>query len=191
MYIRIFLDMDGVLVDFISGLKALWPRRLPEWPPNDWDVHKVLGLTETEMWDKVLEKGESFWSELSPYSWSKPLVDLVSDVSDEWYISTTPQNNGACVSGKLQWLKATFGDCFEDYFLGKHKFVLADSRSVLIDDNDYNVEYFREVGGHAILFPQPWNSNRDLVDTRFVDGARLHYVESRLHSLAEEIKSHA
>jgi 5'(3')-deoxyribonucleotidase len=188
---RIFLDMDGVIADFIGGLGDIFPARRSGLPPSDWNVHEVLGLSELEMWEAVLERGDGFWANLSPYSWMWRLVDRVSSLSDEWYIATTPQNTGACVAGKLQWLMSNFGEDFGDYFLGRHKFVLANPKSVLIDDSDYNVEYFREAGGRAILFPQPWNSNRELVDTRFVDGARVQYVTGCLESMAEEIAAEA
>lgn len=42
--------------------------------------------------------------------------------------------------------------------LGEHKHLFAKRGSLLIDDNEAAVRKFREHGGSAILFPQPWNS---------------------------------
>ena len=32
------------------------------------------------------------------------------------------------------------------------------SKTLLIDDSDKNVDSFRKCGGHAVLVPRPWNS---------------------------------
>lgn len=45
---------------------------------------------------------------------------------------------------------------------------------VLIDDNDTNCAKWREHGGTAILFPQPWNSDHTKVSER------IHVVGERL-----------
>ena len=45
---------------------------------------------------------------------------------------------------------------------------------LLIDDNDTNVDRFRERGGRAILFPQPWNRNHSLAEDR------MSYLEDEL-----------
>jgi 5'(3')-deoxyribonucleotidase len=40
-----------------------------------------------------------------------------------------------------------------------HKELLADDDSCLIDDDEKNIKAFREAGGNALLFPQPWNGH--------------------------------
>jgi 5'(3')-deoxyribonucleotidase len=188
MGVRILLDMDGVLVDFLNTLKEIFPEVDPEWPPKEWDVHKLFGVSENDMWDRVHALGDSFWADMPTYDWMEQLLDMVSELSDEWYISTSPSNHPSCVSGKLRWLQDAFGERFGNYFLGRNKFVLANSKAILIDDNDDNVNDFREAGGKAILFPQPWNSNRDRIDSDAIYGGRLHYVRDRLEKALVEIR---
>ncbi len=53
-----------------------------------------------------------------------------------------------------------------DYVIGPHKHLLAKSGGILIDDSDTNCQKFRLSGGTPILFPQPWNEMRHLIDKR-------------------------
>ncbi len=63
-------------------------------------------------------------------------------------------------------LQTHFGEAFRDWiFCPKDKHLLCKGRqSILIDDNDKNCRDWELAGGYAILFPQPWNANRDYCD---------------------------
>ena len=67
-----------------------------------------------------------------------------------------------------------FGRGFRDFLIGPPKWICARPDQLLIDDNDGNVESFRERGGQAILFPQPWNLNHRLC------GDRMGYLSDEL-----------
>ena len=55
---------------------------------------------------------------------------------------------------------------FRDFLIGPPKWICARPDQLLIDDNDTNIDNFRDRGGHGILFPQPWNRNHGLVEDR-------------------------
>lgn len=65
------------------------------------------------------------------------------------------------LAGKLKWVQRFLPNWLHrQYLFGPRKWFCAGPDSLLIDDSDDNVHAFRKAGGHAILIPRPWNSNR-------------------------------
>ena len=158
----IFLDMDGVLVDFISGACRLHSRDPEEvianWPRNVWDICQVLDIPENEFWFSIDRSGEGFWMSLEQTSWAGKLVHLVKELSSEWYVVTAPSRSPSCSSGKVKWLQSFFGPTFHRFIFTRHKHLLANPNTILIDDNPENIDHFVEAGGQGILFPACHNS---------------------------------
>ena len=157
----IFVDMDGVLVDFIGAALKLHgcdvESTLAGWPGGVFDVAEVLGISPAEFWSKIDAAGEEWWGSLSPYPWMGDLLGLVAKC-DEFILATSPSRFHGSSSGKVLWMQRAFGTSWRNYMLGEHKHLFAKRGSLLIDDNEAAVRKFREHGGSAILFPQPWNS---------------------------------
>jgi 5'(3')-deoxyribonucleotidase len=180
---HIFLDMDGVLTDFVSATVRLHgqPDVLQNWPPGERDIPQVLHVSRTHYWNLIDAQGADFWASLEPFPWFADLVALVREFAP-MTILTSPSLAPTCLDGKVQWLYSHFpkeqGRRFTDYLMGRQKHLLAQPRRVLIDDAEANVEDFRAAGGHAILFPQPWNANYAIQD-------RLAYVKSELLALCQ------
>ena len=65
----------------------------------------------------------------------------------------------------VAFLQRHFGKSFRDYFVGAPKQFCARPGAVLIDDFDDNCVAFREHGGRAIVFPQPWNCRAAVAGT--------------------------
>ncbi len=173
--------MDGVLTDFVGEVLRLFerPEVLERWPPAVWDIERVLGVSRRCLWTRIGEQGEAFWENLQPYPWAKELVKLVREIAPLTILSS-PSQQPASLSGKLKWLHKHFGPGFRDFLLGPPKHLCARPDVVLIDDSDDNVHMFRRCGGKAVLFPQPWNSNHELVTDR------LSYVRQELQRLSKE-----
>lgn len=158
----VFVDMDGVLVDFVGAVCRLFhkdPEQLPEW---DWSkgrsLHVPLGLEkESDMWEVIDRHGPSFWASLEPYPWWRELLHWCGQLG-KTYLCSTPSLSNYSVDGKLLWIHKHLGKLFRNYiFTAAPKHLLANSRSVLIDDYGSTIEKFCKAGGHGILFPQPWN----------------------------------
>lgn len=174
---KIVLDVDGVLVDFVGGT-----AKLMGFDPavvTMWDYYPAIGTTEAEFWAKIDAVGADFWATLEPYPWASDLVRQCKTVAPT-ILLTTPSLDPSSAHGKVRWMQATFGPKFRDYLIGPRKEFCAHPDTVLIDDSDANVEKFRDHGGGAILFPRPWNKNRDVADP-------LAYTLERLDELAESI----
>lgn len=166
----IFIDMDGVLADFVTAACRVHGRQ----PAHDHErLHEAWGISSREFWWEIESHGDSFWALLDEYSWSRDLVVLAKEFGPI-SIATSPALSPDCAAGKVAWLQRFFGNNFREFMIGPRKHLLAKPGAILIDDTVRHCDDFREAGGEAILFPQPWNVNRDLC------GDRLGYVWRRL-----------
>lgn len=164
----IFLDMDGVLCDFVSAAFRAHGKEFcsATYPKGEYRIERVLGVTYDQFWVNIDGLGNNFWPTLKPYSWMQRLVAKVFEFDSEVKIATSPSENPNSWSGKQFWLR-WHGLGHIRAKMGDEKWLLAAPGRCLIDDSDENVNEFRAAGGDAILFPQPWNSgtsNGDLVD---------------------------
>ncbi|MCC7423578.1 MAG: hypothetical protein IT428_25185 [Planctomycetaceae bacterium] len=157
---HIFLDMDGVLVDFISAAVRLHGHghRLAEWPTGIWEDHSVLGLTPADFWGPIETHGAKFWAELEPYPWALELYEQLREIAPVT-IASSPNQDPHCLEGKVQWLQKRFGRRFRDFLIGPPKHLMARPGTVLVDDSPRMIREFNAAGGRGILFPQPWNDN--------------------------------
>lgn len=173
---RIFLDMDGVITDFVSTALQLHNAEsaAENWPPGEWYVHKVLGLSRQQFWDRVDEAGEDRWANLEPYPWMSDLLSLLAEFAPVTILSSPSLNPGSA-AGKMRWLDKHLGGGrpFRDFIFTSQKHLLASPHRVLVDDSDKNVKAFGDHFGQAIVFPQQWNSNHSI-------GDRLEFVRAEL-----------
>ena len=174
---HIFLDMDGVISDFIGGACRLFDRddALRNWPLGERDAPKAFGVSTSLFWEKIDGAGADYWANLEPYPWCQELIRLIKETAP-FTILSAPSLGVECPTGKLRWLRAHLGAGFHDHLFGHQKYFCAKPGHVLIDDSEPNVNRFREHGGSAILFPQPWNANHTITD-------RLGYVAQELRRL--------
>lgn len=172
---HIFLDMDGVIVDFMTSSLELHGggHLLETWPPGEKDAHTLLGITRGQFWKKLDAAGAQFWSDLPPYPWTFDLLSLLRRIAPVT-ILTSPSMSHDCPGGKILWMRKHLGKGFRDYLIGPSKHLLAHPDTLLVDDKESNVEKFRSAGGQAILFPRPWNSNHHELDP-------LEYVRRQLN----------
>ena len=162
---QIYVDMDGVLADFLTG--AIWLMRggpadpiLRAWS-DDPDICPQLGVTMNELWFRIDCAGEAFWAGLHAFPWARFLFECCSDVAPTVVLSS-PSWDPSSVSGKLLWLNKHMGKgrAFRRYLLGPPKHMVAAPGRVLIDDREKNCWLWEEHGGTAILFPSPSNRRR-------------------------------
>jgi 5'(3')-deoxyribonucleotidase len=161
---QILLDMDGVLVDFLSGALECLNRdfnrnvTIEEYADKFglWGTYDYYGITTKEFWDSI-HSTPDFWYNLKPMPWYKELYNFLSELGDVTII-TTPSLDPSCAMQKLQWLDNYMGIKSDAVLLGSRKYLLA-GNGILIDDYQVNVEKFKSAGGEAILIPSNWNTN--------------------------------
>ncbi|MEM7255565.1 MAG: hypothetical protein AAF493_29545 [Pseudomonadota bacterium] len=169
---EIYLDIDGVCVDFIrpafrahglepDPLLGVWARD----HVGDFFPHHGLGIDVDAFWTSIANAGERFWTDLEPYPWFQTLFSRLSELGHVVFCTSTTRAPSSA-SGKLRWIQKRFGREYADFILTAHKDRLAHPNAFLIDDYDANVEKFSQRGGHGIVFPQFWNSNHAVADQR-------------------------
>lgn len=196
--LRIYLDLDDVLADFIGGVCRAWhvatPDLLWHWTPGRWGITPPLSdclahlgyhpagwqLTEEEFWGRINGR-EEFWSGLDALPWAGQVVQAVKEVADSWMTVTSVTSKcPSAYSGKVKWLQAYFGkDWAWNLHLTNHKEDLARPGTVLIDDMEETVRKFRAMGGAGIVFPRHHNS------LHHYKHDPVSYIRSRLHQLKE------
>jgi hypothetical protein len=159
---QIFLDMDGVIVDWDAGVRYSFNV---DWYPTEWKIpyQKVFGMSSEDFW-KCIDYG--FWWAGLP--WTKDGKEVYEMVrSFKPCILTIGRTTGAA-NGKRSWIKRNLPEVFKEgrYFVGggptKHFF--AHPKAILIDDCDDYCEAWEKASGRAILYPRPWNKNRTIQD---------------------------
>lgn len=154
----IYLDMDGVIADFFSGLGRLMGLPLPPGMTSEGYTNpKWLGMHHTEVEPYIEKVGHSFWENLEAFGHTSELVELIS-YYPRWEILTHPMKAESCRTGKRAWLDRYFGPEIIAHMRGD-KHALAHANAVLIDDMPSNIEKFRSAGGQGILFPTYYNAN--------------------------------
>ena len=166
----LYLDLDGVLADFVAGAARVHGRDPAS--VRRWNFFGDWGLTPDKFWaplDRV------FWATLPKTPECDDLVRVATDIFGVENIAlvSSPCKNDGCDDGKRAWV-ATHLPQFEDaLFLGRDKARLAHPAAVLLDDCDDNVSRFVARGGNAITMPRPWNKNAFMVPAVTVDDLRL------------------
>jgi 5'(3')-deoxyribonucleotidase len=163
----IFLDMDGVITDFLKGLhKALGVSYSYEnyhYEKNKWDMLTDIKLSDgtpvtfEECNDCCTTK---FWAELPWMHDGRDILRAIMDTLslEKVYLLTTPMPNLESASGKMMWVNTNLPIWLKRTIITRTtKSLLAQPSALLIDDKNENVEEFIAAGGQGILVPRPWN----------------------------------
>ncbi len=173
----IYLDMDGVIADFVTPSLKVAGIPLTHDQVTTWNYFEPY-MTEKEFWGKI--DGEpSFWKNITPYPWANDLVKLCRSFAPVRFCSS-PALDPHCVAQKVQWLRwhQFMDDDKNDYHFTPYKYELAKPKRILIDDSKSNGLDFLKHGGIAIEFPQPWNDEANYISDR------LSYVHKWLNFMA-------
>jgi 5'(3')-deoxyribonucleotidase len=168
---RIYIDMDGVLVDWMSQVLEEIGR--PGKLIQHWDMREVGG------WDHVKSSFTptvAWWENLPKYEWAEDLV-AACERRAKVYILSSCRWHPSAYEGKTLWIRKHFPHLEKTFVAAHSKDACASEYTLLIDDYDENIDAFEEYSGYTILFPRTWNTARgDAHDP-------LTYVKERLKCL--------
>lgn len=159
-----FLDMDGVLVDFI-GAACRWYRV----PQLTWDksvdykdtvpiICEAANISVNHFWNKL---DESFWADMPLTNEGIQLLDYFDPTHTA--ILSSPSNH-LSAHGKMLWIKKNVPELYArgNYFLGRNKVLISHNGNVLIDDDDNHVNCWY----NGIVFPQVWNTAHSIRENK-------------------------
>lgn len=153
--IDILCDCDGLLSNFVgSALERIGRKRADHDTWRSWSHYLEWGVSDDEFYKAIA--GRQFWLDLEPYPWASALLSTLQGLGDVT-IATSPTKDPEFASARTIWLVDRMGVDDGDIMIGRKKRLMANARTVLIDDRETNVSDFKARGGHAILFPAPWN----------------------------------
>lgn len=115
---KLFFDMDGVLVDFQSGIDKLSDEVKKEYKGRLDEVPGIFSL-------------------MDPMPGAIEAVNTLSEYYDVYILSTAPWKNTTAYSDKLSWLTKHFGDLFKKRVIITHCKNLCDG-DYLVDDRAKN-----------------------------------------------------
>lgn len=165
-----FLDMDGVLVDFVGGVCAAHNRETPYLSPNSYGIFEmetVWGISTDEFWTPTQFDG--FWSNLDKTPEADNLVELACSKfgTENVCILTSPSDDYRCIPEKQEWIAKHYPKLQRQMLFGSAKRFLAGPDRLMIDDRDKNIENFRKAGGIGITMPRLWNCEWALSNSSF------------------------
>ena len=144
--LALYVDMDGVLVDFLGGAGKATDMKFKT--HMDWEKVK-----KTE-WKTLANIGSRFWAKLPWMNDGKKLWSFVKQYEPR-ILSAFPQateNKQNAIDGKREWIKKNLSGVKEvNLVKGQDKQNFARKNAILIDDSKRNIDQFRRAGGIGIL----------------------------------------
>jgi len=168
----IFLDLDGVIVDFVKPAFARFCVPIQseaEYPSGcEWDIVKAVNILihkRTCGWGAPVEKNDfwnrfdfDFWRLLPKYPHANDFIRELEKI-DDVIIATSYTLSPECSAGKVAWLTRWLPKYKRRNFITPCKSELGRiPGAILIDDRDKFCDDFASHGGRSILLPRPWNS---------------------------------
>jgi 5'(3')-deoxyribonucleotidase len=152
---RIFLDLDGVLVDFIRGVHESFGQPYIPCEVTDWYWYKGWGLTTEEVAAKCMV---DFWANLHWTPDGREIFAIVKHFcpAKNIFLVTTPMDNVESYAGKMIWVDKNLGREWLDrlFITRTSKEIFARNLDcLLIDDREENCLDFERAGGSTILVP--------------------------------------
>lgn len=156
---KVYLDLDGVLVDFRRGVCEAFGFPYDN-PSEKWCFWEDWPNVTSKMVNAICT--QEFWRTLNfmhdgqviLYGW----VGLMKKFEDITLL-TTPMPNPDSWTGKYMWIKENMPAKFMEnvIMLQGSKAQLAGPDTLLIDDKDENIAEFVAAEGQGILVPRKWN----------------------------------
>jgi len=156
-----FLDLDGVVVDFIGGALRQHGWNDLNSATVSWTFWRDKGLSDTDFWES---KNHEFWANLEITEDGLEILNVVERIvgRNNIFICSSPCLTKGCTSGKATWvdrhLPVGYG---QRLVLTGRKEVMAGKDRILIDDHDENLQQFASAGGRTCCVPRPWNKMRE------------------------------
>jgi len=177
--VRIFCDLDGVLVDFNRGFKNLDANK-DKLSPSEYEEK----YSKEKMWQIIDDEGESFWANLKWMKDGRELWDYLSQHNP--IILSSPSRSKSSTHGKMKWIRRNLGimqdsptkssknwDQESRVILSQYKYKFANSENdILVDDTQAKLDKWANAGGTGVLHNDSTDTIRVLEDILSSKGSR-------------------
>ncbi len=161
--LKIFLDLNGVLVDLAGGLLRLYPggehdgyiRRLK-------DGEKYRDVL-SGCWNRVSLNPREFWDNLKVFPWADRLVSTCSEYGRVGILTSVgihsedPNEISNAYAERVRLVYKYFGGLSLPPIFTSGKYMLAGENSILVDDTEEKLDSFREERGYIFLWPNQFH----------------------------------
>ena len=150
---NIYLDMDGVLVDFYRGAHEWMGVEVQGFPyKTGWNWPQELGFdfsrAPVEFWENLPQCDDAWF-------WVKKACTAAN--IDHPVICTTPCSEESVI-GKQRWLQRHSEFKCNGVIFIKDKSLLARRDALLVDDSTKQARNFLRRGGNILFVDRPWNN---------------------------------
>jgi len=163
--LTIFLDLDGVLADWLKSACSVCgidenesevKRKLKQ------GIHleKIGKISEEELWKKIDAKETNFWENLEKLPWADDLVKACNDLGDMYFLTSSGDCVYAC-TGKAIWIKKYYPEYLNRLIIFREKEVLANKNTILVDDSESKITKFQKAGGYVFHWPNQYKIEED------------------------------
>jgi hypothetical protein len=134
---KIFVDLDGVLTNFIKGYYELTGI-------------DIIGhhYDDKQFWEPINKAGYDFWINLEWTDDGKKLWNYIKKYNPQ--ILSAPSKQDDSRIGKHDWVKRELPGTQLILRSAQHKSEFASPNSILIDDNETNIKQWKNAGGIGI-----------------------------------------
>jgi len=152
---KIGLDIDGVIADFVTGYSRSRNSTITPEDVKDWDMWKYYNLTKSEFYRDLADKAtRGFFLDLPVIPGAGGGVHSLRDQGH--YIAII--SNRSVPIDTLQWLAdhyIPYDRLYLSFFKGP--IIRAEGLEYMIDDSPHIIETTRKAGAIPLIFDQPWN----------------------------------
>jgi 5'-nucleotidase len=113
----LYIDMDGVIVDFDSGIKKLPPDLLEKYGSHYPENKENLTSEEEEKFKTHYDNCPGIFSLMDPIPDAIENVMELVKYFDVYILSSDPWENETSASDKKAWIKKYFGNLFQNRFI--------------------------------------------------------------------------
>jgi 5'(3')-deoxyribonucleotidase len=155
---RVLVDMDGVLVDLLTGWCEFKGLSIPDpYPLGTMRFDKLFAIEQKNVWKGCEAR---FWATLPKMPDASLLMSDLEFLFGFKHVFPITSIIGPPIAaaGKIEWLLRNFPTFYGSYFITNQRNQLANQETILIDDDENHILEFKRAGGHAVLVPRIWNS---------------------------------
>ena len=151
MKYKIFLDMDGVLVDFDQQFKDITGMY-----PKEFELNHTIG----EFWKAIDKSGVGFWRGMKWMPGGESLYKRASQ--HDHALLSSPSRSETSKIGKRLWRRDKTPNTKLILSLSHLKKNYAAPNHILIDDRESNIKSWVDAGGIGILYKSADQVNKEL-----------------------------